>query len=66
MAARTATERLLKTREAAEYLGRSPGTLANWRCAGTGPKFSGSGSGVRYRLADLDAWITANTRTGTR
>ncbi|WP_329520550.1 helix-turn-helix domain-containing protein [Spirillospora sp. NBC_01491] len=67
MAATTTDRRgLARTAEAAEYLGRSVGTLANWRSAGTGPRFSGRGHGVRYRWADLDAWITENTHTGTR
>lgn len=66
MRAGTVTDRLLTSREAAAYLGRSPGTLANWRCQGRGPAFSGSGPGIRYRKADLDAWINANTRTATR
>ena len=65
-AAPSTRDRLLKSREAAEYLGRSTGTLANWRCMGRGPRFVGSGSGVRYRLSDLDAYIEAETHTSTR
>lgn len=61
-----AQDRRLKSREAAEYLGVALGTLANWRCQGRGPKFSGRGAGVRYRLSDLDAYIRAETRTATR
>lgn len=61
-----ADDRLLKTAEAAAYLGREPATLRWWRSRGLGPKFSGRYSGTRYRLRDLDAWIQANTRTATR
>jgi hypothetical protein len=57
---------LLDSAEAAAYLGRDPKTLRNWRSTGQGPRFSGRGRGVRYRLRDLDAWIDANTRTSTR
>ncbi len=57
---------LLRTAEAAAYLGRKPATLRWWRSKGIGPRFSGRHTGVRYRQRDLDAWITANTRTGTR
>ncbi|WUI00242.1 helix-turn-helix domain-containing protein [Spirillospora sp. NBC_00431] len=66
MAVHVAEDRLLRSKDAAEYLNRSPGTLANWRCQGTGPRFTGSGAGIRYRLSELDAWIKANTRTATR
>jgi hypothetical protein len=57
-------DRLLTTAEAAAYLGRSPRTLQNWRNnLRTGPRYSGVRNGIRYRLSDLDAWISANTRT---
>lgn len=61
-----AGDRLLKTAEAADYLGREPSTLRWWRAKGLGPRFSGRYSGVRYRLRDLDAWVEANTHTATR
>jgi hypothetical protein len=53
---------LLTPAQAAAYLARSSKTLRNWRNLGIGPRYSGSGHGVRYRLRDLDAWIDANTR----
>lgn len=46
--------------EAAAYLGVTVGTLTNWRYRGVGPsyvRFGGPRSRVRYRQADLDAWI---------
>lgn len=49
------------TREAAAYLGRQPQTLRRWRSERTGPRYSGSGNGIRYRESDLNAWIAANT-----
>lgn len=52
---------MLPTRAAAEYLGRSPQTLRNWRTDRKGPRYSGTGVGIRYRQSDLDAWIAANT-----
>jgi hypothetical protein len=57
---------LLTTAEAADYLGREPSTLRWWRSQGLGPRFSGRYRGVRYSLADLDAWIKANTHSATR
>lgn len=56
---------LLTTREAAEYLGFSPRTLEYWRSQAAGPAFSrigGGARGVRYRVADLDAFIAARTQ----
>jgi excisionase family DNA binding protein len=53
---------LLTRREAAEYLGVRPGTLAVWHCTGRYrlPVVK-VGRAVRYRLADLDAWLAART-----
>jgi hypothetical protein len=65
-ATRTVPAGLLNTAQAAAYLGREPQTLRKWRSLGEGPRFSGRGRGVRYRLRDLDAWIDANTHTSTR
>ncbi len=44
------------TREAAERLGLSPGTLARYRITGAGPRYYRFGGCVRYREMDLDAW----------
>ncbi|WP_408053264.1 helix-turn-helix transcriptional regulator [Streptomyces sp. CMC78] len=44
--------------EAAEYMGLSVSTLANWRCRNEGPPFVKAGRAVRYRLADLDRWLS--------
>lgn len=51
---------LLDTRAAAPRVGVTPGTLENWRTAGTGPKFIKSGRRVMYDPADLEAWKEAN------
>lgn len=53
---------LLKTRETADYLKVSERSLAQMRSDGVGPPFvrlHASGRGVRYRRADLDAWLAA-------
>lgn len=56
---------LLTSREVAARLGISVGTLANWRCAGTGPRAVAGRStgGVRYHAADVEAWILAEWGT---
>lgn len=51
--------RLLTPAQAAEHLALSTSTLANWRCAGAGPPSVKVGGRVRYRLAELDAWVDA-------
>lgn len=49
--------RFLDPAESGEYLGLSVATLANWRSAGTGPEYLKVGGRIRYRLADLDAFV---------
>ncbi len=58
--ASTTTTPLLRTPAAATYLDVSPQTMRNWRSAGSGPPaIKLNGGAIRYRLADLDAWIAA-------
>lgn len=56
---------LLHSREAARILGVSEAWLARERWKGTGPVYvrvgGPSGRSVRYRFADLNGWIAANT-----
>jgi len=51
--------RSYRTREAAQYLGVSPGTLEVWRCKGRGPRYSKLGKVVVYDPSDLDAFREA-------
>jgi excisionase family DNA binding protein len=41
----------------AEYLQMPEKTLADWRSKGIGPRYSKVGKHVRYRQADVDAWL---------
>jgi len=43
-------------------LGVSRSTLQSWRYTGRGPRFIKLGRMVRYRNADVDAYLAANTR----
>ena len=52
---------LLTNEEAADLLGIKPNTLEIWRTKGKGPKFVKMGAAVRYRLADLNAWMEERT-----
>jgi len=53
----TRQTRHLRAREAARHLGVAPKTLANWRCAGKGPRFCRLGRAIVYRLEDLDRFV---------
>ena len=50
-------EKLYTTTELAEHLETNPGTLANWRTDGNGPRFVKVGANVRYREADVENWL---------
>jgi predicted DNA-binding transcriptional regulator AlpA len=45
----------------AARLGVSRSTLQSWRYSGRGPRFVKLGRMVRYRVADIDAYLSANT-----
>jgi predicted DNA-binding transcriptional regulator AlpA len=57
------TPEILDTAGAAEYLGLSTPTLERFRLTGAGPAFAklspGNRGPVRYRRADLDAWVAS-------
>jgi len=55
----------LDSGQAAEYLGLKRTTLEAWRCRGNGPQFVKLGRLVKYRRADLDAFIEARLRSNT-
>lgn len=50
---------------AADYVGLSIATLDRWRVRGDGPCFVKIGSAVRYRLADLDEWLSERVVNST-
>jgi hypothetical protein len=54
---------LLNEVRAADFLNLSVRTLQAWRNKGVGPAFVRAGRAIRYRPADLVAWIDANTVT---
>lgn len=58
----------MTTRQAADFLGLKRNTLEIWRLRGTGPRFVKMGRAVRYRLADIEDYIEAQTKqkTGAR
>lgn len=64
--ARLTTDNLMTTKEAAAYLQLSPSLLNKLRLTGGGPVFVRlAGRAIRYRRADLDAWIAASVMAST-
>lgn len=61
----TKETRLLSDRQVAEVMGIPAKTLQGFRYKGGGPKFIKVGRSVRYRAADVEAWLEANTKTST-
>ena len=56
---------LLTPEQVSEFLGMSPRTLAAWRSKRRGgPAWCKCGSLVRYRKADVIAWLNGGTRHG--
>ena len=57
--------RLLRTQEAARYLGLSGRTLEKHRSYGTGPTYRKLGGRVVYALDDLNIWANRGLRRST-
>jgi hypothetical protein len=49
----------IPTAHAAAYLGSTPGVMLNWRSQRKGPRYHGSGNFIRYRISDLDLWMSS-------
>ncbi|MBE1514304.1 helix-turn-helix transcriptional regulator [Nesterenkonia halotolerans] len=56
----------LKPPAAAEFLGLSENTLAQWRCRDTGPAYVKLGRTVVYRIETLEAFLRANESGGAK
>jgi predicted DNA-binding transcriptional regulator AlpA len=57
---------LAKAAEVAAYLQTTPAHLANLRYLGKGPAWVQLGRSIRYRWADVDAWVAANVQNAGR
>ena len=40
-------------------------TVRKWRIRGNGPRFIRCGGNVRYRAADIEAWVSSRTVSST-
>ena len=61
----TSQKRMLRTRDAARYVGLAESTMEKLRLTGGGSRFVRLGKTVVYDPADLDAWLEANKRRST-
>lgn len=52
------SDRLLRPQEAADLLGVSVRTLADWRWKSIGPRYCRIQGRPRYRVSQLDEWVT--------
>jgi excisionase family DNA binding protein len=57
----TGLKALIDEAALAVRLGVSRSTLQSWRYSGRGPRFIKLGRMVRYRVADVHAYLSANT-----
>ena len=58
---------LLNQQEAARFLRVDMRTLHRWAARGVGPRRTEFGAGfVRYRIADLDAWLDEHAVNGAK
>lgn len=59
------TLEVLNTAEAAHYVRLGKPTLERFRVSGGGPRYAKLGGAVRYRKADLDAWLASRIVAST-
>lgn len=59
------TTDILTTSEAATYCRLGKPTLERFRISGDGPRYCKLGGAVRYRKADLDAWLESRLTKST-
>jgi len=50
-------DRVLSLEEASRYLNVSPAAIRTWKREGKAPAYFRAGKLLRFRKADLDAWI---------
>lgn len=61
----TERRRMLRTEDAANYIGLSASTLTKLRLTGGGPEYIKLGKSVVYDPSDLDAWLSSKRRRST-
>ncbi len=56
----------VRPKDAAQLLGTTEKTLADWRCRGTGPAYCKAGSSVVYPLSEIEKHINAQKKINPR
>lgn len=56
---------MMRTPQAAAYLGIAPATLAKWRVLGGGPRYHKLGRAVVYDPGELASWAQERARNST-
>lgn len=56
---------IMTVNQASEYLGLAVSTLNKWRCHGGGPVFIKMGRAVRYRVEDLENFLSSSRLAST-
>jgi helix-turn-helix protein len=54
-------KKFLTTQDVADDLGIAKGTVENWRYKQQGPPWVKAVGGVRYKAADYEKWLNAQT-----
>jgi predicted DNA-binding transcriptional regulator AlpA len=54
-------DKWLTAADVAKMLGISRNTVNSWRRKAMGPAYTRLGATIRYRLEDIESWITKNT-----
>lgn len=54
-------DKLLDTKQLAQYLGIAASTIFQYRADGTGPQYIKLGHLVRYRISDVEKWLDTKT-----
>ena len=49
----------ITTTLAAAYIASTVGVMQNWRSQRRGPRYHGKNEFIRYRISDLDLWMSA-------
>ena len=55
-------DRCIGERQLAAMTDLKAQTLRRWRCEGQGPRFLRLGGAVKYRMSDVESWLSASTQ----